>query len=60
MVWVEAPVSADVLQQVLEPKGIRIFGGMEKEVRFVVHSGVRMKGCERLVAALEEFFRDRK
>ncbi|KAI8815865.1 pyridoxal phosphate-dependent transferase [Fimicolochytrium jonesii] len=53
MVWFESPVSADELKVLLEAEGVRIFGGVGREVRLVVHWQVGEEGVEAVVRVLE-------
>ena len=57
MVWVEAPVSADVVERLLKEGGVRVFGGEATEMRFVVHREIGTEGVERVLTVLERGFK---
>ncbi|KAJ3014063.1 hypothetical protein HKX48_005345 [Thoreauomyces humboldtii] len=59
MVWVASPVTADELAAELGKHGIKIFGGSEREIRFVVHLQTPRKECERLVKIIGDFVKSR-
>ncbi|KAI8916713.1 pyridoxal phosphate-dependent transferase [Powellomyces hirtus] len=52
MVWVDSPVSADVLCAELAKHDIRIFAGATHQIRFVLHLQTRKEDCDKLLQVL--------
>lgn len=59
MVWAEMPCTGDELQMAVAKRGLRVFGGDDKEMRFVIHSQTPRKAVEELVAGIRDYLQKR-
>ncbi|TPX64286.1 hypothetical protein SpCBS45565_g05984 [Spizellomyces sp. 'palustris'] len=57
MVWLGAPVPADVLAEVLAKQGIRVFGGSGNEMRLVFHHQITREAVDEFVRVLGAFLK---